>query len=260
MTMQLIRFHASFCLRYIAGIGITGLPTQLARQKVEAAINETLLKYEKVLRGKDINNFHVFCARALADLSKNKLWLLYFHKFERYDVQSNAWTPRRRQILQTVVRAVESYIKIRDHPSSHIFLWHISRHSQLHPVIHILDELCRTDPFNVDPETFEVCRHAWVTVKDIVEHDRDGQFASGEDNETNPEKKRLFDFIFSLKDEARMRWSTELADAAMLSVSSTDQAQQHFEPVDFSSLANIAGLDYSSLFQDLDGSFNMEIV
>ena len=245
MAIQVVRYHASLCIRYISGVARFRFPPQITRQKVEAAIEAAVKKADEIRTEVSGDDFLSMATRTLASIIEDKLWLVWFDRFERVK-EARSWNPTRKKVLSKTVDLLEVYNRMRRHVASYKFAWHFKRHSQLHAVLHILDELCRTDPFNVDAETFEICRHAWTVVKVQPIEDEDLQ------------TKRVWNFITRLKEQAGLRWSTGSADATMVPVSGS-AAQQNFDPVDFAALANHDGLDYFTLFQDLDASFNVDM-
>lgn len=248
MVLQLTRIHASLCLRYIASIGRFGLTYEAARRKAEDAIIAATKKTNDLRRGYPGGEFPGLTAKFFSTLIEHKMWLAFWNRFDKLqDQNQQSWTPRRRRILSGVTEMLESYCRLRDDPLAQKYLWHVQRHSQLHAVMHILDELCRTDPFNVDAETFEVCRRAWCVIKNNKVNDEDSAL------------KRVWSFVQRLTEQAGLRWSTELADAAVASVSSPGQNRQFFDPVDFAAIANTDGLDYFALVQNLDFSFNKDL-
>lgn len=59
------------------------------------------------------------------------------------------------------------YATILSHPPAQPFRWHTSRHSQLHAILHVLGELCTTDPRTASEERRDICKQAWAALESL---------------------------------------------------------------------------------------------
>ncbi|PYI02611.1 hypothetical protein BO78DRAFT_472510 [Aspergillus sclerotiicarbonarius CBS 121057] len=104
-------------------------------------------------------------------LGEYKARLVVYHRFIKgsdLTANDNGWNQWRQRALQIANDSIIAYQDLLTHPNMGCFHWHIRRHSHLHPVLHILNELSvLDDPTRLPSNIRTLCQGAWNTIADV---------------------------------------------------------------------------------------------
>ncbi|KAL9051106.1 MAG: hypothetical protein Q9162_006230 [Coniocarpon cinnabarinum] len=266
MTLQLVRMYSGLCVRCMSGILNLDVAYNQASQKIEDTIRETsrhmAALYED--RPEDAAQFKV---RFLSLLILQKLWLLHAQLASKTS-PVREWNMVRKRGLAAATSLLETYRALHESHSTDPIKWHAKRHLQLHPTIHILDELCKTDPLHSESDVVQACQRAWAIVKGhppqqvMVAH----RAAATEEGPTSAshEVLRTWGLVDRMKDQAAAKWALEESNAkATATLSTTHDSQfgtsmSQMDILDFTAFAGQDGVDYATLMQDFDSSFGAD--
>jgi hypothetical protein len=97
---------------------------------------------------------------------------------------------------------IASYQNVLADPNIRRFHWHIRRHSQLHGMLHIINELSTIDTFDLSSDISVICKQAWETIADV-------EMEYGNPGEENSDEERLWAFLHNLREKVRLRLYTQ---------------------------------------------------
>ena len=286
VSLHSIRIYSGLCVRYITSTPSQYLTRENAFQRIESAIEQTARRLSPPTNASIESSPEQTMAKYLSIIVVQKLSLLYYQWSSKSN-PSNVWDTSRRTALAAATQLLEAYVVLKKTPGSERFDWHFRRHSQLHatmysklvlsecshgrnnanPACIVLDELCKTDPFSADPETYEACRKGWKVVEyhpptEVLNSlTASGPTARGFKGDSS----HIWRLVSVLKEQARLRWTISATDVSTgaLGAGTVEQAShplQSFDPVDFAALPNDDGVDYAAIYQTLGSAFNMDFL
>lgn len=97
---------------------------------------------------------------------------------------------------------ISSYQNVLADPNIKRFHWHIRRHSQLHGMLHIINELSTIVTFNLSSDISVICKQAWETIADV-------EMEYGNPGEEESDEERLWTFLHNLREKVRLRLYTQ---------------------------------------------------
>ncbi|KAE8153684.1 hypothetical protein BDV25DRAFT_18106 [Aspergillus avenaceus] len=213
MTMSLVRFHLSLCLRHLATLP-HGTPGPLGEaqsqyeldRRVEHYIDETLDTVERqYLRHCQVCEPTQKVTLALGRLGEYKTRLIVYHRFlkgRESTGDDSRWGPNRKRAMEIAKDLITAYQDLLADPSIRRFHWHIRRHSQLHGMMHILNELSAVDTLKLPPDVHMLCQCAWETIADV-------SMMSDISQRQTEQDERLWGFLRNLRERVRHRLYTQ---------------------------------------------------
>jgi hypothetical protein len=100
--------------------------------------------------------------------------------------------------MENAKNLISSYQTLLADPNIRRFHWHIRCHSQLHGMLHIINELSTIDTLNLPGDIQVLCKQAWETIADVeMEYGNSG------------EEDRLWTFLYNLREQVRLRLYTQ---------------------------------------------------
>jgi hypothetical protein len=132
---------------------------------------------------------------------------------------------------------ISSYQNLLADPDIRRFHWHIRRHSQLHGMLHIINELSTIDTVNLSGDIKVLCKQAWESIADV-------DMECGNPGEGNSDEERLWAFLHNLREQVRLRLSTQGFISRGFSTNSGWEAEYN---------ASMGGIDGTNLLESLFG-------
>ncbi|CAI7663200.1 unnamed protein product [Penicillium pancosmium] len=202
MTMSLVRYQLSLGLRQLVTTPIPPAGSDGLQKCLDETIEVVNRQYLQFCHASDpIQRVTLELGR----LGEYKLRLLVYHRFlkERNGTtNSNNWTPARKKAMEYAKDLIASYQNVLADPNIRRFHWHIRRHSQLHGMLHIINELSTIDTFDLSSDISVICKQAWETIADV-------EMEYGNPGEENSDEERLWAFLHNLREKARLRLYTQ---------------------------------------------------
>ncbi|KAJ5958932.1 uncharacterized protein N7479_006082 [Penicillium vulpinum] len=239
MTMSLVRYHLSLGVRQL----VTTPAPPSGSDTIQKCLDETVEIVER--------HYLQFCHASdpiqtvtleLGRLGEYKLRLILYHRFlkERDGTANNAyWSPARKKAMENAKDLISSYQTLLADPYIRRFHWHIRRHSQLHGMLHIINELSTIETFKLPGDIHVLCKQAWETIAD-VEMESGGSGSSGESSK----EERLWTFLHNLREQVRLRLYTQGFISGNTSINSLGEVDSNFA---------MSGIDGTNLLESLFG-------
>jgi hypothetical protein len=222
MTMSLVRYRLSLGLRELVTAPVPPAGSEAIQKSLDGTVEVIERQYLKLCHANDpIQRVTLELGR----LGEYKLRLLVYHQFMRERngaANSRYWGPARKKYVNTTAsppshsvcilirnRAMEyakdlisSYQTLLSDVGMGRFHWHIKRHSQLHGMLHIINELSKVDTYNLSSDIQLLCKQAWETIADV-------EMDCSNPGEGNNEEERLWTFLHNLREQVRLRLYTQ---------------------------------------------------
>ncbi|KAJ5822554.1 hypothetical protein N7447_004894 [Penicillium robsamsonii] len=234
MTMSLVRYQLSLGLRQLVTTPVPPSGSDTIQKCLDGTVEMVERHYLQYCHASDpIQTVTLELGR----LGGYKLRLHVYHRFlkERDGINTSYWSPSRKRAMGNAKDLISSYQTLLADPNIRRFHWHIRRHSQLHGMLHIINELSTIDTSNLSVDTHILCKQAWETIADVE--------MKSDSAEENSKEKRLWTFLHNLRERVRLRLYTQEFISRGLSTNSGE--------VDDNSL--MSGIDGTNLLESLFG-------
>ncbi|EFW16229.1 conserved hypothetical protein [Coccidioides posadasii str. Silveira] len=254
MTMQLVRFNTSLCLRRLTSLKVEDIRAEskdaqsTVAPRMEAIIEEMVQRNEKshlryCIKDEGFQKYTL----VLGKLTEYKVRLLFYHRFLKETEPSRddrSWNSARQQAMSSAVNLINMYQTALADPLVHQFEWHTRRHSQFHAMLHILNELSTTDIAQLDTETQTLCMQAWAAIDNVA-------MEPARPSKSGTVEEKLWTFLQCLRTRVRARLSigTVFDNNAMpesLSIPDLDMTNA------FNALSAYQNMDFGSSMDFLD--------
>ncbi|OQE24765.1 hypothetical protein PENFLA_c009G03299 [Penicillium flavigenum] len=201
MTMSLVRYQLSLGLRQLVTTPVPPAGSNTIQKCLDRTVEIVERQYLQFCHASDpIQKVTLELGR----LGEYKLRLIVYHRFlkERDGTTNNSyWSPSRKRAMENAKNLISSYQNLLADPNIRRFHWHIRRHSQLHGMLHIINELSTIDTLNLLGDIQVLCKQAWETIADVEIEYRD--------SEDNSKEERLWAFLHNLREQVRLRLYTQ---------------------------------------------------
>ncbi|KAJ6185529.1 Fungal Zn binuclear cluster domain containing protein [Penicillium mononematosum] len=201
MTMSLVRYQLSLGLRQLVTNPVPPAGSDTIQECLDRTVEIVERQYLQFCHTSDhIQKVTLEVGR----LGEYKLRLIVYHWFlkGRDGTTNNSyWSPSRKRAMENAKNLISSYQNLLADPNIRRFHWHIRRHSQLHGMLHIINELSTIDTLNLPGDIQVLCKQAWETIADVEIEYRD--------SEDNSKEERLRAFLHNLREQVRLRLYTQ---------------------------------------------------
>ncbi|GLI73311.1 hypothetical protein PoHVEF18_001526 [Penicillium ochrochloron] len=237
MTMSLVRYRLSLGLRQLVTTPVPPAGSDTIQKCLDGTVELVERQYLQLCHARDpIRRVTLELGR----LGEYKLRLLAYHRFlkELNGTTNNSyWSPARKKAMEYAKDLISSYQNLLADPDIKRFHWHIRQHSQLHGMLHIINELSTIETLNLPGDIQGLCKQAWETISDV-------DMECGNPGEGKSDEERLWAFLHNLREQVRLRLSTQGFISRDFSANSGWEAEYD---------ASMGGIDGTNLLESLFG-------